>query len=113
MREIGEARPEYGSIQERSGEFVGMTGKKIQRARTKTVATVGPASNSPEQLNQLIQCGVDVFRINTAHGTADEHDQIFHAIRAASRLGGAAADDGDALVHRRRRRQRVPAGMAR
>ena len=88
MREIGEARPEYGSIQERSGEFVGMTGKKIQRARTKTVATVGPASNAPEQLNQLIQCGVDVFRINTAHGTADEHDQIFHAIRAASEQQG-------------------------
>ena len=64
-----------------------MTGK-IQRARTKTVATVGPASDSAERLHELIDCGVDVFRINTAHGTPDDHDRVFHAIRDASQQRG-------------------------
>src|SRR5262249_35617283 len=38
--------------------------------RTKIVATIGPASNSPEVLRELLEAGVDVFRINFAHGTA-------------------------------------------
>ena len=38
-------------------------------ARTKIVATVGPASNSPEVLKELIVAGADVFRLNMAHGT--------------------------------------------
>ena len=37
--------------------------------RTKIVATVGPASRSPEQLERLMQAGVDVFRLNFSHGT--------------------------------------------
>ena len=56
----------------------------IERARTKTVATVGPASESHEMLCELIRRGVDVFRINMAHGTREEHDQVRQRIRAAS-----------------------------
>ncbi len=41
--------------------------------RTKIVATLGPASNSPEVLEQLILAGVDVCRLNFSHGTPDEH----------------------------------------
>ena len=37
--------------------------------RTKIVATVGPASSSPEVLRELFAAGVDVFRLNFAHGT--------------------------------------------
>jgi pyruvate kinase len=37
-------------------------------ARTKIVATVGPASAAPEKLTELAQAGVDVFRLNMAHG---------------------------------------------
>jgi len=56
----------------------------IERARTKTVATVGPASESHEMLCELIRRGVDVFRINMAHGTREEHDQMRQRIRVAS-----------------------------
>lgn len=51
---------------------------------TKIVATVGPACDSREKLVQLIQAGVDVFRINTAHGSRQEHGDTLANIRAAS-----------------------------
>ncbi len=38
-----------------------------RRARTKIVATVGPACSAPDQLRVLAQAGVDVFRLNMAH----------------------------------------------
>lgn len=41
--------------------------------RTKIVATLGPASTSPEILEKLIVAGVDVARLNFSHGTPDEH----------------------------------------
>jgi pyruvate kinase len=50
-------------------------------ARTKTVATVGPASRSPEVLAELIKAGVDVFRLNMAHGTKDDHELAITNIR--------------------------------
>jgi pyruvate kinase len=56
--------------------------------RTKIVATVGPASRSPEVLRQLLDAGVDVFRLNFAHGTADQHAESIRMIRAASQEAG-------------------------
>ncbi len=41
--------------------------------RTKIVATIGPATAAPETLLALARAGVDVFRINFAHGTHEEH----------------------------------------
>ncbi|WZO98345.1 pyruvate kinase [Isosphaeraceae bacterium EP7] len=58
------------------------------RVRTKIVATVGPASRSPETLGELINVGVDVFRLNFSHGTHDDHTETLARIRDAS----AAAD---------------------
>jgi pyruvate kinase len=58
------------------------------RARTKIVATVGPACGSVEMLVKLIQAGVSVFRINTAHGTLLERQQKLAAIREASTQSG-------------------------
>ena len=49
--------------------------------RTKIVATVGPASRSPEKLEQLIDAGVNVFRLNFSHGTHDEHLAVVKAVR--------------------------------
>ena len=44
----------------------------LNEARTKIVATVGPACSSIETLSELVKNGVDIFRINAAHGkTAD------------------------------------------
>ena len=40
---------------------------------TKIVATLGPASGTPELLDRLIAAGVDVFRLNLSHGTREEH----------------------------------------
>lgn len=41
--------------------------------RTKIVATIGPASSSPDIIKQLILAGMDVARLNFSHGNADEH----------------------------------------
>jgi pyruvate kinase len=58
------------------------------RARTKIVATVGPACGTVEKLVALIEAGVSVFRINTAHGTQEEREQKLVDIRAAAVLAG-------------------------
>ncbi|HEX6585615.1 MAG TPA: pyruvate kinase [Solirubrobacterales bacterium] len=52
--------------------------------RTKIVATVGPASRSPEVLRELIEAGVDVFRLNFAHGSPEEHAEAVTEIRSIS-----------------------------
>ena len=56
--------------------------------RTKIVATVGPASSSPEMLARLIAAGVDVFRLNYSHGDHASHAAIATAIAAAAESAG-------------------------
>src|SRR5690606_12723167 len=51
--------------------------------KTKIIATVGPASESPEVLRQLQIAGVDVFRLNFAHG---EHDEMAEQVAAIRRI---------------------------
>ncbi|HTN77525.1 MAG TPA: pyruvate kinase [Pirellulaceae bacterium] len=58
------------------------------RARTKIVATVGPACRTVAKLVELLQAGVDVFRVNMAHGTRAEHEQTVHDIRTAEKEVG-------------------------
>ncbi len=55
-----------------------------ERARTKIVATVGPACSTEEKLGQLIAAGVDVFRMNTAHGDQASHEKMLAKIRSAA-----------------------------
>ena len=50
--------------------------------RAKIVATVGPASASPEMLKALFVAGVDTFRLNFSHGTHEDHARSHAAIRA-------------------------------
>lgn len=57
-------------------------------SRTKIVATVGPACARVDQLVGLIESGADVFRINTAHGSREEHKSRVESIRLASRHTG-------------------------
>ncbi len=59
------------------------TGKK-PAAKTKIVATVGPASSSTAQLTSLIQAGVNVFRLNFAHGSYEQHGEVLEKIRSIS-----------------------------
>ncbi len=55
---------------------------------TKIVATLGPASDTPEQIRRLIQAGADVFRLNASHGTLEEHRRRAAAVRqVASSVG--------------------------
>ena len=49
--------------------------------KTKIIATIGPASASPETLEELIRAGVDVCRLNFSHGDYDHHEQVIKAIR--------------------------------
>ena len=64
--------------------------------RTKIVATLGPASNSPEVLEQLILAGLDVARLNFSHGTPDEHKARAKLVRdLAAKHGRFVALLGD------------------
>lgn len=56
------------------------------RARTKIVATVGPACGTVEKLVELLQAGVDVFRVNMAHGDRAAHERSVANIREAERI---------------------------
>ncbi len=52
--------------------------------KTKIVCTIGPASESPERIRQLLTAGMDIARLNFSHGTNEEHLQRLHNLRAAS-----------------------------
>lgn len=41
--------------------------------KTKIVATIGPASDSPKMMQSLLKHGLDVMRLNFSHGSHDEH----------------------------------------
>lgn len=66
------------------------------RARTKIVATVGPACQASEMLSALVERGVDVFRLNMAHGDRAQHqgavERIDQVRRALHRPIGILVD---------------------
>jgi len=49
--------------------------------RTKIIATIGPASSSPETLLAIARAGMDVARLNFSHGTHDDHAQRVALVR--------------------------------
>ncbi|GHD46406.1 pyruvate kinase [Marinobacter persicus] len=56
--------------------------------RTKIVATLGPATDSPDMLENVIAAGVDVTRLNFSHGSAEEHMERARRVReTAARQG--------------------------
>ena len=58
-----------------------------QRA-TKIVATLGPASSSPEMLEAMIRAGVNMVRLNFSHGTAQDHIDRATLVREAAQRAG-------------------------
>jgi len=64
--------------------------------RTKIVATLGPATSSPERIEALVRAGMDVARLNFSHGSADDHRERARLVReAAARHGRFVALMGD------------------
>jgi pyruvate kinase len=56
----------------------------IMIRKAKIVATIGPASRSPEMLESLILAGMNVARINFSHGTHEQHEETIARIRQVS-----------------------------
>ncbi|NDU85831.1 MAG: pyruvate kinase [Ferrovum sp.] len=64
--------------------------------RTKIVATIGPASSSPEILERMILAGMDMARLNFSHGTEEDHRARVETIRGlAKKLGRTVGILGD------------------
>jgi pyruvate kinase len=60
--------------------------------RAKIVCTLGPATSSPEQVNALVEAGMDVARLNFSHGAHEDHATAYRLVREASdRTGRAVA----------------------
>ncbi len=99
---------------------------------SKIVATLGPATSSPEVIASLIDAGARVFRVNFSHGTFEEFRQLLDNIRVASTIadryigvlgdlsgpkirtdkvvdGGIILEDGTQVIIRGEKRLAVPA----
>ena len=56
----------------------------VKKRRTKIVATLGPASSTPEIIRDLILAGMDVARLNFSHGSYQDYVQIISNLRSIS-----------------------------
>ena len=56
--------------------------------RTKIVATIGPGSDNTDMLFRLIAAGVDVFRLNFSHGSAEHHAEVAARVRKQAAIAG-------------------------
>jgi pyruvate kinase len=56
--------------------------------KTKIVCTIGPASESPETIEQMIRAGMNIARLNFSHGDFSSHKKVIGNIRAAARTVG-------------------------
>src|SRR4051794_10913385 len=65
-----------------------MTPTTLPSHKTKIVATIGPASESPEMLVRLIRAGLNVARLNFSHGEFSQHAEVVRRIREAAREVG-------------------------
>ncbi|WP_314719541.1 pyruvate kinase [uncultured Actinomyces sp.] len=58
--------------------------------RAKIVCTLGPATDSPEQVQALVDAGMNVARINRSHGRAEDQEEVIDRIRSAAQASGRA-----------------------
>ena len=65
-----------------------MNAPLLSAHKTKIVATIGPASESPEMLTRLINAGVNVARLNFSYGDFSKHAEVIRRIRNAARETG-------------------------
>ena len=64
------------------------SGPKRLPSQTKIVATLGPATSTPEKLRALFDAGADVFRFNFSHGTHEDHRKRYVMVRALEKEVG-------------------------
>ena len=74
----------HTSVSKRTPRGMARNAAKIdpRGRRIKILATIGPASRSPEMLRRLFRAGADAFRVNMSHGSQDDHAKAIAAIRA-------------------------------
>src|SRR5204863_33090 len=60
----------------------------VLRRRTKIVATLGPATDAPGVLDQLVAAGMSCARLNCSHGTPDDQRRRAGEVRAAAQRAG-------------------------
>ena len=58
--------------------------------KVRVLATLGPASNTPEMIRKLFMAGADAFRINMSHGSHEGHAKVIGAIRDIEKELGRA-----------------------
>lgn len=68
----------------------------LKDRRTKIIATLGPASQTPAKIKALIEAGADLIRLNLSHGDHKSHRDLYHHVRdIAEQLGKPIAIIGD------------------
>ncbi len=58
--------------------------------RAKIVCTLGPSTSTPERIEQLVEAGMDIARLNLSHGSYEDHAAVYQAVRRASNVTGRA-----------------------
>jgi pyruvate kinase len=61
---------------------------QLSNHMTKIVATIGPASESPEVMRQMLEAGMNVARINFSHGDFGSHQRVIDNLRQAASAAG-------------------------
>ena len=62
----------------------------MEQKRTKIICTIGPASNSVEVIQALMESGMDIARVNFSHGSHQDHAETIDRLRTASRTLGTS-----------------------
>ena len=60
----------------------------LAASKTKLVCTIGPASDSPEIMLQLLQAGMNIARLNYSHGDFSQHKTVIENLRRTARVAG-------------------------
>lgn len=94
--QIPRTRPEEATHHVADTTTWAVTDKRQVFARTKIVGTLGPSSNTPDAVRELIEAGLDVARINFSHGTHEDHARTIGIVRrVAAEVGRSVAIMGD------------------
>jgi pyruvate kinase len=85
--------------------------EQFGKVRTKIVATIGPASSDPSVVRDMVEAGVDVFRLNFSHGSHEQHTAMLEMIRRIGSETGAQLAVLQDLCGPKIRLGEIPGGM--